>query len=80
MAETNRTKNITISEMDKAAKKCGEELNKQTKRKVKIKSKGAEDKAAVPVCINGYVFMIPKDTAVEVPEAVAKLLEEADYI
>ena len=54
MAETNRTKNITIAEMDKAAKKCGEELNKQPKRKVKIKSKGAEDKAAVFALLDAH--------------------------
>lgn len=36
--------------------------------------------APVPVQVNGYSFLIREGVAVEVPESVAQILEEAGYI
>lgn len=49
---------------------------KASKRvRVKIKNEGD-----VPVQINGYTFVVQSNVAVDVPEDVATLLEEAGYI
>ena len=34
----------------------------------------------VPVCVNGYTFVIKRGVTVEVPEEIAKILERANYI
>lgn len=34
----------------------------------------------VPVCLNGYNYFIKRGETVEVPETVARVLEEAGYI
>lgn len=73
-------KELTIAQMDSEAKKWGEVLAAQPKRRIKIKQRDKTDIAAVPVGINGYKYLVPKGEYVEVPEAVAVLLEEADYI
>ena len=65
---------------DAEAKKWGKELAKEKKVKIKIKSRGKKDISPVPVGINGYFFWINKNETVEVPETVADLLREADYI
>lgn len=62
------------------AKKWGEELAKMPKEKIKIKSKNSKDQSVVPGGINGYFFCIKKDEVVQVPEPVADILREADYI
>ena len=61
-------------------KKFGKELAKEKKVRVKIKDKNKRDVSAVPVGINGYFITINKDETVEVPETVAKVLEEGGYI
>lgn len=71
---------ITNTQMDQEAKKWGEILAKQPKRRIKIKPKNDKDKEPVPVGINGYFYYINKGETVEVPESVALILEEADYI
>ena len=48
---------------------------KQPKRRVKVRNDGP-----VRVQVNGYSFLIQPNVVVEVPEQVAQLLEEADYI
>lgn len=34
----------------------------------------------VPVCINGYLYLIARGQDVDVPETVAGILEEAGYL
>ncbi len=53
-------------------------LAKQKKHKIMIPST-ERDKGAVPVGINGYVYNIPRDKEVEVPEAVLEVLKNASY-
>lgn len=85
MAES---KNTNISEakmssaaaMDNEAKKWGAELAKEKKVKIKIKGRSKDDVSAVPVGINGYFYWINKNETIEVPESVANILREADYI
>lgn len=48
---------------------------KEPRRRVKVRSQ-----ADVYVGINGYSFLIQPNVPVEVPESVAVLLEQADYI
>lgn len=71
---------LTEKIMKEESKKIGEKLNEQPKVKVKVKASGKDDKAPVPVGINGYIYQVPKGVYVEVPEQVAQILEEADYI
>lgn len=52
-----------------------DELAKEPKREVKVRSDGD-----VFVQINGYTFIIQPGLKVKVPESVAVLLENADYI
>ena len=47
--------------------------------KIPVDPQNPEDKV-VPVSINGYAYYINRGETVEVPEAVAKILEEAKYI
>lgn len=51
----------------------------QPKRRIKIRQEGA-NKQPVPVSVNGYSFLVPTGVMVEVPEQIAEILEEADYI
>lgn len=77
MVNENSTSEKTY---DAEAKKWGKELAKEKKVKIKIKSRSKKDISPVPVGINGYFFWINKNETVEVPETVANLLREADYI
>ena len=56
-------------------------LNEEVKVKVRL-PKAKTDKAEnfVPVCINGYVYQVMRGVSVEVPETVAKILEESGYL
>lgn len=49
----------------------------KTSPRVRVKIRNEGD---VPVQINGYTFVIQSNVAVDVPEDVATLLEEAGYI
>lgn len=51
-------------------------LARQDKRVIMIPS-SEKDKDAVPVGINGYVYNIPRDKWVEVPDSVCEVLENA---
>lgn len=55
-------------------------LAKKPMVKIKIKKKDDKDNEPVPVGINGYFYFIQKGEPVLVPEPVAELLEQADYI
>ena len=70
----------TAAAFDAESKKWGKELAKEKKVKIKIKPKSKDDTSPVPVGVNGYFYWINKNESVEVPETVARILEEADYI
>lgn len=55
-------------------------LDKQKKVSIKIPLLDKDDKEPVPVIINGYQYFIKKGERVEVPESVAKVLEDAGII
>lgn len=78
--ENQDSKLPTDSEMASEVKRWGAILAKQPKQRIKIKKSDENDKSDVPVAINGYIFRIKKGVYIEVPESVAKILEEADYI
>lgn len=46
-------------------------------KRVPVKVRAESD---VPVQVNGYTFLIKPGERVMVPESIAKLLEDADYI
>lgn len=74
-------KPLTDADFDREAKKWGKIYAKEPKRKIKIYlPKDSKDIAPVPVIINGYSYFINKGETVEVPETVAKILENANYI
>lgn len=74
-------KPLTDADFDKEAKKWGKIYAKEPKRKIKIYlPKDSKDTSPVPVIINGYSYFINKGETVEVPESVAKILENANYI
>ena len=52
-----------------------EYFKKQPRVRVKVRND-----ADVPVQINGYTFIVQANVPVDVPEDVAKLLDEAGYI
>ena len=79
-AETVETDGITDTQCLEDAKKWGAVLAKEPKRTIKIKGKNNKDTEPVPVGINGYFYFINKNESIEVPQSVAKVLEEADYI
>ena len=52
-------------------------------KKVRIrlpKDKLNKEDVVVPVCINGYTYQIKRGEWVDVPEEVARILEEAGYM
>lgn len=71
---------ITDAQCLEDAKKWGAVLAKEPKRTIKIKGKSNKDTEPVPVGINGYFYFINKNESIEVPQSVARVLEEADYI
>ena len=54
-----------------------EDLEKQEKVRVRIFSDPSDEAEYVNVTINGYVVQIQKDEEVEVPKAVAEILENS---
>jgi hypothetical protein len=49
----------------------------KTQKRVRVKVRNDAD---VPVQINGYTFIVQANVSVDVPEDVARLLEDAGYI
>lgn len=76
--------NLTAEQIDSEAKAMKKILDARPKRRVKlIDRKAAETGAKVPphpVGINGYVYHIPWNEAVEVPDRVAEILEKQGLI
>ena len=72
---------MTDAQLDAQASQWGTVYGKEPKVRIKIPMNplSKEDKV-VPVCINGYNYMINRGETVEVPETVAQILEEAKYI
>ena len=67
--------------MDSETEKTAAALAKQEKVRIRIpKNELNEEDMVVPVCINGYLFLINRGEAVEVPKTVAEILEGAGYI
>lgn len=80
-----KTEDINVNEMPlesetSVIKRTKALLEAEPKIKVKIRAMGKDDTAPVPVVINEYCLLIKKGEYVEVPESVAKMLEEANYI
>lgn len=76
-----KKKVMTETDPEAAARSTGAQLAKEKKVRIKI----AEDRKnpanrVVPVCINGYLYYINRGEPVEVPESVAAILSQAQYI
>lgn len=62
-------------------KETGAELAKGKKVRIRLPiDKLNKEDVIVPVCINGYTYQIKRGEWVEVPEEVARILEEAGYM
>ena len=71
-----------LAEVDdfEEAKRTADKLNKDlVKIKIPMDKENPGEKL-VPVTINGWTWTIMRGETVEVPEAVAKILEDANYI
>lgn len=84
MAKTNIEDKLTAAQIDSEARAMKSVLEARPKRTVKlIDRKAAETGATVPphpVGINGYVFHVPWNKPVEVPDRVAEILEKQGLI
>jgi hypothetical protein len=75
------TPNYSDAELDAQAKRMGEMFKGMGKTKIRIpKNPLNKEDMVVPVCINGYIFQIKRGESVEVPEEVARILEESGYL
>lgn len=62
-------------------KATGNELAKGKKVCIRLpKDQLNKEDVVVPVCINGYTYQIKRGERVDVPEEVARILEEAGYM
>lgn len=74
-------KKITDKELDDITKKTGDKLRETDKVKIKIPvDKMNKQEDTVVVGINGFNYLIKKGETVEVPQEVARILEEAGAI
>ena len=76
-----KRKNAVETDLDAQARSTGAVLAKEKKVRIKI----PEDRKnpmnrVVPVCVNGYLYYINRGETVEVPETVAEILTQAQYI
>ena len=78
--EEINVKEMPLESETSVIKRTQELLDKEPKIRVKVKPLGKGDKAPITVTINEYNLTIKKDEYVEVPESVARILEEANYI
>ena len=78
--EEINVKEMPLESEASVIKRTKEILDKEPKIRVKVKPLGKGDKAPITVTINECCFKIKKDEYVEVPESVARILEEANYI
>lgn len=81
LKETEVKANLTDKEKDeREAKATAKKLKEKTVMiKIPTDPQNPED-LVVPVMINGYMWRINRGETVEVPEAVANILQEAKYI
>lgn len=71
---------VTETELEKEAQETAKKVKTNTVRiKVPVDPMNPKD-LMVPVVINGYQWLIKRGETVEVPEQVAKILEDAKYI
>ncbi len=84
MNKTTEVKEETTFNRKKFMNECKKMktiLDKEPKKSIRLpllKDKNAIN--SVPVCINGYIYQVQRGVTVEVPEPVAKLLEEGGYM
>lgn len=73
---------LTEGQMDVITKTTGEMLAEQPKVKIRLYQAKPPEKPLPDetVCVNGYIYQIKRGEYVEVPETVAKILEEAGRI
>lgn len=74
------TKEISKKEMQEMMDETKAQLDKEPKVRIKLRLDKSGKASSVPVCINGYIYLIRRGEAVEVPQTVAEILENADYI
>lgn len=68
-------------DLDAQARSTGAVLAKEKKVRIKIPEDHKNPvNRVVPVCINGYLYYINRGQTVEVPETVADILAQAQYI
>ena len=71
---------VNEKEIEKEAQETAKKV-KESKIKIKLPIDPLNPKdLMVPVVINGYQWLIKRGESVEVPEQVAKILEDAKYI
>lgn len=71
---------VNDKEIEKEAQETAKKV-KESKIKIKLPIDPLNPKdLMVPVVINGYQWLIKRGESVEVPEQVAKILEDAKYI
>lgn len=76
-----KSKEVSEKEIIEEAKQTGAKLSKDGKVRIKVPIDQLNPKdLMVPVVINGYQYLIKRGETVEVPEKVAQILEEANYI
>ena len=69
------------ADLDAQARSTGAMLAKEKKVRIKIPEDHKNPmNRVVPVCINGYLYYINRGQTVEVPETVADILAQAQYI
>lgn len=74
-------KKITDKEIDNISKETGTALKDKDKVRIKIPNDPLNPKdTQVVVGINGFNYVIKRGQTVEVPEEVARILEDAKYI
>lgn len=71
---------LNEKEIEKEAQETAKKV-KESKIRIKLPIDPLNPKdLMVPVVINGYQWLIKRGESVEVPEQVAKILEDAKYI
>ena len=72
---------VAEADLDAQARSTGAMLAKEKKVRIKIPEDHKNPmNRVVPVCINGYLYYINRGQTVEVPETVADILAQAQYI
>ncbi len=76
-----KKKTMMETDPDAQARSTGAMLAREHKVRIKIPEDHRNpSNRVVPVCINGYLYYINRGQSVEVPETVAAILTQAQYI